>query len=340
MATYDLTSSIPSSIKTGDILNCPYSGSVKSITLPKGQYKLECWGAQGAYVGSSASGQLGMGGYGGYSYGILTLTEKINIFIYAGGAGSSNLSSGIANGGFPDGGSAWASSSSEPAGGGGGSSDIRIGQDSLYARIIVAGGGGGGGEDAEAGGYGGGMSGGGSGSGTPGSQTGPSGYFGIGGHTSYDGGGGGGGWYGAYPGGGQTIPATSTSGSDTSGSPGGSGYVYTSSTASNYPSGCLLNSSYYLTNAQTIAGNTSFTSPTGSNETGHGGNGYVRITVIEAKTNVSFYIKINNTWKECEDIYVKSQGEWLKKKPSELNNNSSSDSGGGGGNHHTGGDTN
>lgn len=48
MATYDLTSSIPSSssLKTGDILNCPYSGTYKSITLPKGTYKLECWGAQ------------------------------------------------------------------------------------------------------------------------------------------------------------------------------------------------------------------------------------------------------------------------------------------------------
>lgn len=42
MATYDLTSSIPSKIQTGDILNCPYSGSVKQITLPKGIYKLEC----------------------------------------------------------------------------------------------------------------------------------------------------------------------------------------------------------------------------------------------------------------------------------------------------------
>ena len=41
MATYDLTSSIPSSssLRTGDILNCPYSGSAKSITLPKGTYK-------------------------------------------------------------------------------------------------------------------------------------------------------------------------------------------------------------------------------------------------------------------------------------------------------------
>lgn len=62
------------------------------------------------------------------------------------------------------------------------------------------------------------------------------------------------------------------------GAKGGSGYVYTSSTASNYPSGCLLNSSYYLTSATTIPGNVSFTSPSGSSETGHTGNGYVRIT--------------------------------------------------------------
>ena len=33
---YDLTVTIPKKIKTGDILNCPYSGSAKSISLPKG----------------------------------------------------------------------------------------------------------------------------------------------------------------------------------------------------------------------------------------------------------------------------------------------------------------
>jgi hypothetical protein len=56
--------------------------------------------------------------------------------------------------------------------------------------------------------------------------------------------------------------------------------VYTSNTASNYPSGCLLNSSYYLTNAQTISGNQNFQSPTGDTETGHVGNGYVKITKL------------------------------------------------------------
>lgn len=65
------------------------------------------------------------------------------------------------------------------------------------------------------------------------------------------------------------------------GSGGGSGYVYTSSTASNYPSGCLLNSSHYLTNAQTIAGNKSFPNVAGtSNETGHSGNGAAKITPV------------------------------------------------------------
>lgn len=62
---------------------------------------------------------------------------------------------------------------------------------------------------------------------------------------------------------------------------GGSGYVYTSSTASSYPSGCLLDSSYYLINAETKTGNISFLSPTSnSNETGHSGNGYARITPV------------------------------------------------------------
>lgn len=292
-----------SNIKTGDILNFDYTGTVQTVTLPKGTYKLECWGAQGGYSSSNSGIGVGMGGKGGYSAGTITLNQKTLIYIYTGGVGSIS-GNGKADGGFPNGGSSWASGTSEGAGGGGGSSDIRIGTDSLYARVIVAGGGGGGGEDNETGGYGGGETGGTSGSGTPGSQTAPSGYFGIGGHTSYDGGGGGGGWYGACPAGGQTTPATSNSGDDTSGSPGGSGYVYTSSTAKNYPNGCLVNSTHYLTNAKTIAGNTSFPSPSGTSETGHSGNGYCRITVIECK-NTALYTRINNSMKKATAFYFK-----------------------------------
>ena len=204
--------------------------------------------------------------------------------MYAGGSGNT----GGTAGGFNGGGKRYSYK------GGGGASDVRIGTDSLYARIIVAGGGGSDGASTVKGGYGGGTAGGASPSGygyggQGGTQTaggagtnvgdnniGSFGKGGIGAEVSSGfGGSGGGGWYG----GSGTTP--DSSGDDDRGGGGGSGYVYTSSTASSYPSGCLLNSSYYLTNAITVTGNTAFTSPTGASETGHTGNGYVRITVIK-----------------------------------------------------------
>lgn len=283
MATRDLTAGIPSSINAGDILNCPYSGNVISLTLPIGKYKLECWGAQGGGIQNNSSLDSKDGGKGGYSYGILTLSSSAIVYLYTGGMGSS-IGSGLAAGGFNGGGTAYGTSTSEPANGGGGASDIRIGQDSLYSRVIVAGGGGGAGEDkGDTPGYGGGSTAGaGGGSGTAGTQTSagtPGGAFGYGANTPNDGGGGGGGWYGGgTTNGSQNIPSANST-SDTSGGGGGSGYVYTSSTASNYPSGCLLNSSYYLTTAATVAGNSSFIDPGGSTVTGHEGNGYIRISV-------------------------------------------------------------
>ena len=54
MATYDLTVAIPSKIVTGDILNCPYSGAYKSLTLPKGNIS---WNA-GAHRADIAAAQL------------------------------------------------------------------------------------------------------------------------------------------------------------------------------------------------------------------------------------------------------------------------------------------
>ena len=338
MTTYDLTSSIPSKVKTGDILNCPYSGTYKSIALPKGTYKLEVWGAQGGYRSSST-----YGGKGGYSVGTITLSEKTTVYLYAGGAGNTitTATSSIYPGGFNGGGYRYGYK------GGGGASDIRIGSNSLYARVIVAGGGGSDGATSKTGMYGGGTSGGAAtqsyGSyGYGGTQTGfttsvtaltsiPTtnsssnypGGFGFGGFGIYRssgyGGAGGGGWYGgcgSYPDG---------SGDDDRGGGGGSGYIYTSSTASNYPSGCLLNSNYYLTSASMIAGNASMTSPTGSSETGHTGNGYVRITVIETSgaefkvkqngsiyTSTATYVKVNNAWKSVVDRYVKVNGSWVK----------------------------
>ena len=71
--------------------------------------------------------------------------------------------------------------------------------------------------------------------------------------STFGGNGGGGGYYG----GGCTCRYHAGAG-------GGSGYVNTSS----------------LSNAATVAGNTSFTAPGGGNETGHTGNGYARITIL------------------------------------------------------------
>ena len=306
------------SYKTGDIINFEYTGDVQTITLPKGKYKLECWGAQGGYRSSSDKG-----GKGGYSVGTLTLTEETTLYVYSGGAGNTvtTVSSSIYPGGFNGGGYRCIFK------GGGGASDIRIGTDSLYARVIVAGGGGSDGSASYAGGYGGGTTGGnGSGGrfsnykGFGGTQTGYSdnhtckssqgtsnsssncpGGFGFGGFGVFTsngyGGAGGGGWYGGE----GTCPDGSLD--DDYGGGGGSGYVYNAVTAANYPSGCLLNSSHYLSDTQTIAGNSSFLSPSGSSETGHTGNGYCRITVIEVKK--STYCKVNSEIKSIDSIWFK-----------------------------------
>ncbi|MBQ7489148.1 MAG: hypothetical protein IJT51_01355, partial [Bacteroidales bacterium] len=265
--------------------NFPYTGSVQTFIVPTtGTYTLEVWGAQGGYKSNSSAA-----GKGGYSKGTISLNQNILLNIYVGGQGSAASSNGTSvNGGYNGGGGAKASNWGRASGGGG--SDIRIGSTSLYARVIVAGGGGGSTGTADnmtteyttAAAHGGGtsgvsvgeISGTSQGTGYGGTQTGggansnslsgANGTFGQGGNAGNNTcSGGGGGWYGGGAG---------------SGPGGGSGYVYTSSTAGNYPSGCLLNSSYYLTNASTHAGNTTFASTTGGTETGHSGNGYAKIS--------------------------------------------------------------
>ena len=302
------------SLKTGDILNYAYTGAVQSVTLPKGVYKLEVWGAQGGYRSSST-----YGGKGGYSVGTITLTEKTNVYVYVGGSGNT----GGASGGFNGGGKKYSYY------GGGGASDIRINQDSLYARVIVAGGGGSDGATNKKGMYGGGTAGGstsenyGTG-GYGGTQTGVSSSswqttthststtsqsgayagFGFGGNGIYRsngyGGAGGGGWYGgsgSYP---------DSSGDDDRGGGGGSGFVWT---GSNAPSGYLLGSEYYLANASTIAGNASMPSTSGGTETGHTGNGYARITAIKV-SSLNLPVNIGGTWKDANEAFVNIGGTW------------------------------
>lgn len=287
-------------LQAGDILNYDYTGAVQTVTLPKGVYKLEVWGAEGGGSRLSGNSDSGLGGLGGYSTGTITIEKNTAIYVYVGGAGGSSTN-GNAAGGFNGGGQGYASGFSEPGNGGGGASDIRIGADSLYNRVIVAGGGGGGGEDpSDAYGHGGGTTGvAGTGSPSNGIQTaaGTNGGFGVGAGTNKgDGGGGGGGWYGGG------TSQSSSGGSDTQGGGGGSGYVLTAS--SSKPSGYALGSQYYLTNANTIAGNASMPSVSGGTETGHTGNGYARITVISTDS-FNGYIKTSSGWKEISDLFVK-----------------------------------
>lgn len=303
MATYDLTSITPSKIKTGDILNCPYSGDYKTILLPKGRYKLECWGAAGGTVSKDSSTST-PSNYGGYAVGTLNLKEKTDVYIFSGGAGSTATDSNSLGGGYNGGGNGGYSERGASAGGGG-SSDIRLASTSLYARVLVAGGAGGDGTYA---------TGGAAGMASTGSNTiepGTGAFFYGSSGAVYSGtlnlitavsGGGGGGWYG---GGAQT---TLTSTLRNYGGSGGTSYVYTAATASDYPSGCLLNDSYYLTDAITKNGNESFIDYNGNTVTGCTGNGYVRITVIEVnKFDIIKFKATNKNWIETNNLYVKAR---------------------------------
>lgn len=183
-----------------------YTGKVQAMDLIPGDYRLECWGAQG---GTMQLGYTGIGGRGGYAGGELSLPKPHTFYLYVGGQGQGYNGSTNHYGGWNGGGACYAGAS-----GGGGATDIKLiegGTESaaaLYSRIMVAGGGGGS-NDYQNGGYGGGLTGGtgvcGSGSpGTGGSQVAGGGGWlkgslgiGAGALNNYaDGGAGGGGYYG------------------------------------------------------------------------------------------------------------------------------------------------
>lgn len=143
--------------------NFDYTGGVQSIELPKGKYKLQCWGAQG---GTSYGSSSGVGSKGGYSEGVLTLTETTTLYVFVGGKGSNGSSTSLVNGGWNGGGASVGYSSYNSSGTngysypacGGGATDIctvtssmsyssgrtNRSSESLLSRIIVAGGGAGG----------------------------------------------------------------------------------------------------------------------------------------------------------------------------------------------------
>lgn len=146
------------------IHNYDYSASVKSLTLPPGSYKLQCWGAQGGESPQTITSDR-YGGKGGYSEGVLTVSEEKTVYIFVGGRG--NGQSGATQGGWNGGGACYGGKqtvfggdrtyTSYPASGGG-ATDIALTTSSMNysngvtnrsaasykSRMIVAGGGGGG----------------------------------------------------------------------------------------------------------------------------------------------------------------------------------------------------
>ena len=262
--------------------------SGETITLKPGTHKLEAWGASGVYSSANPTSSH-PNGYGGYASGTLTLTESLNVTLYIGGSPNSN--SDVNYGGWNGGGASYAGSRYNDNGSGGGATDICLTPSSIttdsyqryvrtsasyLSRILVAGGGGGGrSSDAASNGgyfntsgantYVGSLTAAGSSSGTY--QSGGFGYGSSGTSTSDDNAGGGGGWYGG-----------ATNGDSYGG--GGSSFVWSTDTASSVPSGYTPSTKYQMTNVVYNKGNTtmpSSTSTTGT-ETGHSGDGHIRIT--------------------------------------------------------------
>ena len=297
--------------------NFAYTGECTTyIAKSDGYYNLEVWGAQGGNYNTTY-----VGGLGGYSKGIVHLTKGTTLYVCVGGQPQTVTTTKTAvPGGFNGGGNGFNrdySSTYTYGQAGGGATDIRIGQNSLYARVIVAGGGSG--SNNRTSGYAGGGTSGVTGqSGYAGTQTsaGSGGSFGQGGSAStsgnnykYGASGGGGGFYG---GGAGTSYSDSTNYDKYSG--GGSGYVYTQATASSYPSGCLLNSNNYLLKASTtqaintghgkaiityIGKELDFIDKSGANE-----------PVLASNMIPVYYNKTNRVWKKADKNNMDKTNPW------------------------------
>ena len=295
-----------------ELYNFEYTGTVEQFIVPiSGLYKLEAWGAQGGDAPENISGNKKMdyveGGKGGYSVGNIFLEKGQTIYVVVGGKGKELNNSprgSVAKGGYNGGGDSLADDITNNQGSGGGATHFAInsnlGELKNYSEnqddiLLVAGGGGGSYNSSSiyyysSGGYGGGENGGNAiiyfntkyrssaavsggfvysqGFIIPGGgqdsvlsdNTYLYGTFGKGtdaikNNTGSDSGAGSG-WYG----GAKLLRSTGAGGMSGGG---GSGHVNT-----NYVDG------------QTISGTNTFISPNFESETGHSGDGYARITLI------------------------------------------------------------
>ena len=102
------TANCSSGLSVNGVKNFSYTGSVQTFTACPGEtYKLEVWGAQGG-------GNNGLGGYGGYSYGSISFSEKTSLYVVVGQQGSASTGYSI-SGGYNGGGSITVSSQITPS---------------------------------------------------------------------------------------------------------------------------------------------------------------------------------------------------------------------------------
>ena len=301
------------------ILNYPCTNSYDCtpyvVLFPSGTYKFELWGAQGGngrYLNSNEIRE-DSGGKGAYASGTIFLEGLHTFYFFIGGKGEDQIYTGsiAAKGGYNGGGTGGVDKADgtlpESSAGGGGSTDVRFYPDdslkALKSRIIVAGAGAGScsiDDNIDTNTY---IAGdGGTLSGTsassfaiPGNQT--YGLFGKGqdglsfGRSSYPSGGSTGGSGSGYYGG-ITFDGKHSGISFEIGGSGGSSYIsgYTlcdsvlndNSDPPLHSGDNIHYSTYYFKDpVMKMRGSPNFTSPQGTSEFGHKGNGAVKITIIE-----------------------------------------------------------
>lgn len=314
----------------GTPTNFAYTGNIQTYTVPStGKYKLEVWGAQGGSGDSDVHG-----GYGGYSVGMINLTQGDTVYVCVGGKGGGSATGDTSVVGYNGGGEA---NFGGARGNGGGATHIALVtgllntlSNNLSDILIVAGGGGGAGfygaGDEGDGGSGGGYIGGhglfnGSTTGDSNSFTGSGGSQSVGGETvdypytqpsgsfgqgadRYDGDywGGSGGGGGFYGGGASTNNA---------GAGGGSGYIGNA----NLHDKCMYG--YGVSESASDSTKTVSTSATDSiplAQTAKIGDGYARITPISPTYEIATATMTSDTTPSGEvsasSQYDSDHAEW------------------------------
>ena len=293
-------------VTNGETKEYDYTGNIEVFTAPTtSEYILEVWGSEGGSYNTTY-----IGGYGGYSTGIVSLTKGEKLYIVVGGKGTNNSTLETIPGGYNGGGTGSGSANLVYSSSGGGATHISKASGLLNTLsnnisdiIIVAGGGGGtsfqtgpySGNGGSGGGYtgnngtntqsnyvygsGGSQTAGGSsggGSKVNNEDRGLKGSFGQGGNGQHYSGGGGGGFYGGGA-------------SNQAGAGGGSGYIG-NSLLSNKVMYCYKCTASSSENTKTIS--TDNVSSTPISNHAKKGNGYVKIKQVVNDSNY-YTVKIN-----------------------------------------------